>query len=91
MVRPLWNQSEYVDSPELELCLVSQSCLTLGDLMDCSLSGSSVHRNSPGKKTGLGCLALLQRDLPNPGTEPRSPALEEDSLPSEPPGMLKDL
>jgi len=25
-------------------------------------------------------------DLPNPGTEPRSPALQADSLPSEPPG-----
>ena len=25
-------------------------------------------------------------DLPNPGTEPRSPALHADALPSEPPG-----
>ena len=25
-------------------------------------------------------------DLPNPGIEPRSPALKADSLPSEPPG-----
>ena len=25
-------------------------------------------------------------DLPNPGTEPRSPALQADSLPSDPPG-----
>ena len=25
-------------------------------------------------------------DLPNPGTEPRSPALQADSLPFEPPG-----
>ena len=25
-------------------------------------------------------------DLPNPGTEPSSPALQADSLPSEPPG-----
>ena len=25
-------------------------------------------------------------DLPNPGIEPRSPALQVDSLPSEPPG-----
>ena len=24
-------------------------------------------------------------DLPNPGTEPQSPALQADSLPSEPP------
>ena len=27
-------------------------------------------------------------DLPNPGTEPRSPALQADTLSSEPPGNL---
>ena len=27
-------------------------------------------------------------DLPNPGIEPRSPALQADTLPSEPPGKL---
>ena len=26
-------------------------------------------------------------DLPDPGIEPRSPALKEDSLPAEPPGV----
>ena len=34
----------------------------------------------------LNCHALLQADLPNPGIEPRSPALQEDSLSSEPSG-----
>ena len=34
----------------------------------------------------MGCHSLLQGNLPNPGTEPGSPALESDSLPSEPPG-----
>ena len=29
-------------------------------------------------------------DLPNPGIEPRSPALQADALPSEPPGKTKD-
>ena len=29
---------------------------------------------------------LSPRDLPDPGIEPRSPALQADSLPSEPPG-----
>ena len=29
-------------------------------------------------------------DLPNPGTEPRSPALQVDSLPAEPPGKPKN-
>ena len=39
------------------LCLVTQSCL--GDPVDCSPSGLSVHGDSPGKNTGVGCHALL--------------------------------
>ena len=35
-------------------------CLTLCDPMDCHLLGSSVHGDSPGKSTGVGCHALLQ-------------------------------
>ena len=30
-------------------------------------------------------------DLPDPGIEPRSPALQADALPSEPPGKLSVL
>ena len=41
-------------------CLVTQSCLTLCDLLDCSPPGSSVHGNSLGKNTGVGCHLLLQ-------------------------------
>ena len=36
------------------------SCLTLCDLLDCSPPGSSVHRDSPGKNTGMVCPALFQ-------------------------------
>ena len=68
------------------LCLVAQSCPTPCDPMDCCLPGSSVHGGSPGKNTGVGCHALLQRDLPSPGIESRSPPLHADSLPPEPPG-----
>ena len=46
--------------------------------------------NSPGKNTGVGSLSLLQGDLPNPGIEPRSPALQADSLPAEPRGKPKN-
>ena len=53
------------------VCLVAQSCLTPCNPMDCSLPGSSVHGNSPGKNTGVGCHALLQGIFPiqesNPG------------------------
>ena len=56
--------------------LIAQSCPTLCDPMNCSQSGSSVHRiprqhywsnsfPSPGK-------------LPDPGIKPESPALQED-------------
>ena len=65
---------------------VAQLYLMLFDLMDHSLPGSSVHGDSPGKDTGMVSHALLHGNLPNPGTEPRSPALQTDSLPSEPPG-----
>ena len=46
------------------LCLVTQSALTLCDPMDCSLPGSSVHGDSPGKNTGVGCHALFQGIFP---------------------------
>ena len=39
--------------------------------------------NSPGQNTGVSSLSLLQGDLPDPGIEPGSPALEADSLPTE--------
>ena len=46
--------------------------------------------NSSGQNTGVGSLSLFQGDLPNPGIEPRSPTLQADSLPAEPPGKPKD-
>ena len=67
------------------VCEVAQSCPTLGDPMDCSLPGSSLHEilqarvlewvpfPSPG-------------DLPDPGIEPGSPAFQADALTSAPPG-----
>ena len=50
--------------------------------------GSSVHGDSLGKNTGNGLPFFLAGDLPNPGMELRSPALQVDSLLSEPPGKL---
>ena len=59
--------------------LVTQSCPTLGNPMVCPW-------DSPGKNTGVDCHSLLQGNLPDPGIEPRSPELQADCLPSEPPG-----
>ena len=72
------------------LCLVTQSCPTLCDPMDCSQPGSSGHGDSPGKNTRVDCHALLQGNLLNPGVELRSSTLQVDSLPSEPPGKPKN-
>ena len=69
----------------MHVCLVTQSCPTLCDPMDNSQLGSSVHGDSPGKNTGVGCHAQ-PGDLSNPGIESRSPTLKADSLPSEPLG-----
>ena len=67
------------------LCLVAQSCLTLCDPMDCSLPGSSV--------CGILQARILEwvampssRGSSVPGIEPRSPALQAETLLSEPPG-----
>ena len=67
--------------------LVTQLCLTLCDPMDCSLPGSSVHGILQARI--LEWLPFLSPgDLPDPGIEPASPALQADSLPSEPLGTV---
>ena len=38
--------------------------------MDCSPPGSSIHGDSPGKNTGVGCHALLQGIFPSQGLNP---------------------
>ena len=58
---------------------VAQSCPTLCDSMDSPW-------NSPGQNTRVGKPFPSPGDLPNPGIEPRSPALQADSLSAEPQG-----
>ena len=45
-----------------------------------------MHGNSPGKNTGVDYPCPPPGNLPNPGIELRSPALQVDYLLSEPPG-----
>ena len=66
---------------------VTQSCLTIWDPMDCSLPGSSVHGISR-QEYWSGLLCPPPGDLPNPGNKLRFPALQEDSVLSEPSGHL---
>ena len=64
--------------------IVTQSCLNLCHPIDCSPPGSSVHGVLQARI--LEWVAIpFSRDLPDPGIEPRSPALQANSLPSEPP------
>ena len=68
---------------------VSQGRLAVSDPMDCSPPGSSVHRNSPGKNTGMGCRFLRQGIFPTQGSNPRLLCLlhcQAGSLPLAPPG-----
>ena len=81
-----WSAGHYV---ELIVSMWLLSCFSrvrLYDPMGCSPPGSSVPGILQARITGVGCQALLQGNLPNPGIEPGSPALQADSLSSEPPG-----
>ena len=63
------------------LCvLVSQLCLTLCDPMDCSPPDSYVHGILQ-QEYWSGLPFLSPGNLPDPGIEPGSPALQADSLP----------
>ena len=49
------SQQHYLQSKKYVLCLITQ---LFCNPMDCSPPGSSVHGDSPGKNTGVGCQAL---------------------------------
>ena len=77
---------------------VTQSCTTLCDPMDCSLPGSSVHGDSPGKMMEntpfsiVESLAMESVAMPfsRGSFQLRSPALQVDYLSSESPGKPKN-
>ena len=65
-------------------CSVIKLCPTLCDPMDCSLPGFSIRGIFQARV--LEWVAISPGDLPNPGIKPRTPTLQADALPSEPPG-----
>ena len=73
------NQYNFINLPWV--CVhakLLQPCPTVCDPMDCSPPVSSVHGDSPGKNTGVGCHALFQGIFPTQGSIPhlfKSPAL----------------
>ena len=79
----VWAEAAQL-SFHLRLCSVAQSCPTLRDSVDCSLTGSSVHGDSPGKNPGVGCHFLPQGIFPTQGSNPcllRLLYWQADSLP----------
>ena len=86
-------QQKLTDHCKAIMCTPLQSCLTLCNPMDCSPPGSSVH--------GILQARILKwvpcppaEELSDPGMEPMSlvsPALQVNSLPTEPPGKPKAI
>ena len=65
---------------------VAQSCPTLSDPMDCSLPGSSVHGIVQARILECVAIPFSKGIFLTQGSNPGSPALHADSLPSEPLG-----
>ena len=75
------------ENPECcAVCLVAQSCLTLCEPMDCSLPRFLCPWGFAMQEYWTGLPCSPPGDLPNPEIEHRSPALQVDSLASNPPG-----
>ena len=88
----LWLKNETIIRQSLcaLLCLIAQSCPTLFEsvlTVACQVSRPWGFFKQE-YWSGLPCPP--PGDLPNPGIKPRSPALQADSLPSEPPGKPKN-
>ena len=58
------RQGSCVHAKSIQLCPTRLSAV--------ALQGSSVHGDSPGKNTGVGCHVLLQGNLPDPEIKPTS-------------------
>ena len=74
------------ENAEKQIVVVSQLCPTLCNTRDCSLPGSMEFSRQE-YWSGLPC--PFPGDLPDPGIQSQSPALQADSLPSKSTGKPK--
>ena len=76
-------------SNDCAVCLVTQSCLTLFTpwTIPCQ---APLSMGVPSQEDWSRLPVPSPGDLPNPGIEPRSSALQDDSLPAEPQGKPKN-
>ena len=65
---------------------ISETYPTLCDPMDCGLPGSSVHGILQVRVLEWVAMLSPPGNLPDPGVQPKSPALQADSLLTEPQG-----
>ena len=70
------------------LCVCAQLCPIFCDPIGCSLPGSSVHGDSPGKNTGVGCHFLLLGIFPTQGLNLCILHWQADSLSQGPPFLI---
>ena len=81
--------------PLIALCVLSRVlCPTLCNPMDCSPCQAHLCPWESPDNTWVSCHAPSPGNLPDPGTEsasPASPALQADSLPTEPPWSHIDI
>ena len=73
------------------MCVASQSCLTLCDPMGGVACQAPMSMGFSRQEYWSGLPFPFSGDLPNPGIEPRSPALQTDSLPTELQGKLQEV
>ena len=83
-IEPTSPGSHALETDSLPLCYLripneSESRSVLSE----SLQLHGLSWSSPGQNTGVGSFSPSPADLPNPGIEPGSSALQADSLPTE--------
>ena len=87
--RKTGNQETPVDLDKSKESEVAESCPTLCDPMDSSLHQAPPSMGFSRQEYWSGLPFPSSWNLPDPGIEPRSPALKTDALPSEPPGKSR--
>ena len=81
----LWGGPEGEVSQKVKV-FISETYPTLCDPMDCGLPGSSVHGILQVRVLEWVAMLSPPGNLPDPGVQPKSPALQADSLLTEPQG-----
>ena len=86
----LWIRNIWVQIQALALCAWSLSCVQLFVMPWTVICQTPLSMEFSRQEYWTGLPCPPPEDLPNPGIKPRSPILQADSLPSEPPAKPKN-